>query len=284
MARIAPITASWRGRSARRATTDRSVFTIPMGRRSRWSSDERRVSKPSSTISIPHDRNDSRETSANELSRSGDSAISMQRLDGDIESRTRRSITRCAKRGMASCASDTLTETRTRVAGSARRHLENSAQAGLEHPFPELGEQAGVLGHRHELVRGQPSPFRVVPPDERLHRDGVPGRQLDRGLVLEQQLAFADGAPELAGQADAPVGVLPHGDVEQLDAAPPAGLCLVHRRVGLAEQRRSRRRRARSRRPRRCWRWRSTGPSRARRSAPIRLRDPLRPVEGLVRS
>ena len=50
------------------------------------------MSKLSSTISIPHARSDSNETRTSELSNSGDSAISRQSREGDIDWRTSKSI------------------------------------------------------------------------------------------------------------------------------------------------------------------------------------------------
>ena len=82
IARIALDDGVLAGPFVRRATTDRSVFTIPIGKRSRWSRDERRVSKPSSTISTPQDRNDSKETSAN--------GIVQERRLGDLDGQARR--------------------------------------------------------------------------------------------------------------------------------------------------------------------------------------------------
>ena len=77
----------------------------------------------------------------------------------------------------------------------------------------------------------------MVPTDKGLHDHGVSGRELDRRLVLEQELAFLDGAPQLASEADPAIGVLAHGDVEQFDPAPSRCLGLVHGGVRLPQQR-----------------------------------------------
>ena len=64
----------------------------------------------------------------------------------------------------------------------------------LEHVAPERDDQAGVLGERDELGRGDAAAARVVPAHERLDRGRLAGREVDDRLVLDDQLALLDRA------------------------------------------------------------------------------------------
>ncbi len=59
-----------------------------------------------------------------------------------------------------------------------------------------------MLGERQELAGREQAPLRVVPADERLDRVDISGRELDSRLVVDDELAVGDRAPQLADERE----------------------------------------------------------------------------------
>ena len=118
------------------------------------------------------------------------SVTSSTSRSGAIPVRSSTSVIVWIRSGCSSSIADRLTCTAgVRVArDDARARL-------LEHVAPERDDQAGVLGERDELDRGDAAAARVVPAHERLDRDRLAGREVHDRLVLDDQLALLDRAP-----------------------------------------------------------------------------------------
>src|SRR5439155_20650459 len=66
--------------------------------------------------------------------------------------------------------------------------------AGLvEHPPSDLEDEIRLLSDADELARPDHAPRRMVPANERFEAGRPAGRDLDDGLVVEDELASADG-------------------------------------------------------------------------------------------
>ena len=111
------------------------------------------------------------------------------------------------------------------------------AQRGVEHPAREVGDRAGALGERDELVGLQQPVLGVLPAHERLDARHAVALERDLRLVVQDELVALDRAPQLAQEAEPGrrVGIA-LGRVG-LDAALGA-LGVVHRDVGALDQRR----------------------------------------------
>ena len=75
-----------------------------------------------------------------------------------------------------------------------------------QHPASDGHDVAALLQHRHELVGGDGSQFRVFPSQERLDSDQRP-RLLEQRLIVNGELASSVGQRELVGQT-APTAAL----------------------------------------------------------------------------
>ena len=107
----------------------------------------------------------------------------------------------------------------------------------LEHRGRQVLHEPGVLDQGQERVGEEQPAGRVLPAHQRLDARRPAGVPVDLGLVMEDQLAAADGrAQQLDGLE--PVA---RGELVDLDAVregpEPLGLGVVHRDVGLAQQR-----------------------------------------------
>ena len=115
-----------------------------------------------------------------------------------------------------------------------RRHL----PAGLvEHPRSELDDETGLLGHRDELARLEQPTVRVLPPDQRLDTEQRGRRDVDDRLVVQDELTGVDAEAELALDVDPLHRLAAHLAVEQRHSIAAQVLGLVHRDVGVADQR-----------------------------------------------
>ena len=108
----------------------------------------------------------------------------------------------------------------------------------LEHGRGEVAHQPGVLDERQELVRGKQTAGRVVPAHQRLDAGDEQGLRVDLGLVVHRQGTGVDDAAQLLEGAQ-PVLATEHVVLDAVDGlADPVRLRVVHRDVGLAQQRR----------------------------------------------
>jgi hypothetical protein len=144
-----------------------------------------------------------------------------------------------------------------------------------EHPPAERHDQAGVLGRRDERPGPQHAALGVMPPHQRLEAGERAGVELHDRLVHEGELPPVHGAAQVRLELQTYAGSRVQRRLEQREAALAIRLRLVHRRVGVAEERlrrghgRRARRRGRDRDPPRS-------PSRAPRCRPRRT-DRRRP-------
>ena len=106
----------------------------------------------------------------------------------------------------------------------------------VERPAADRHDQAGLLGHRDELRRRDDAPLRVAPADQRLEALHPPGRQLHDRLEVEHELLALDRTVEVAHDPEPGVGLVAHGEVEDLEPGVPQRLGAVHGDVGVAEQ------------------------------------------------
>jgi hypothetical protein len=105
----------------------------------------------------------------------------------------------------------------------------------VENVHGEGVDEAGVLGQPHEPVRSQQPVLGMLPPDEGFDRVHGPGRQVELGLVVQDQLVPGQRARKL-GQELEP---LPGMDVAARRVQLPAmmvALGLIHGHVGLLQQ------------------------------------------------
>ena len=111
------------------------------------------------------------------------------------------------------------------------------AHASSQHVAAERHDQAGLLGERDELERGDAAAVRMVPAHERLDGDGLAGGEVDDRLVLDDELALLDRALELGLEVVAADDRVAHRRRRRRAKRRLAGLLgLVHRHVGVADQ------------------------------------------------
>src|SRR6185437_10557052 len=63
-----------------------------------------------------------------------------------------------------------------------------------QHPHSELEDEAALLGYRNEAPRGYETEMRMIPPHQRLESRCGAGFEIERGLILEEQLIAVDRA------------------------------------------------------------------------------------------
>ena len=111
------------------------------------------------------------------------------------------------------------------------------AADGVDHPVADRLEQAHLLGVGDELV-GQDEPaVRVVPAQQRLDRVDPLGRHPHDWLVVQLELVLGDRPPQARGQRQALERIVVAEAVVDGRRRAPAALALVHRGVGVAQQR-----------------------------------------------
>ena len=123
---------------------------------------------------------------------------------------------------------------RREVAGVDRR---GDVEAGaVEHPAVEVGDEAVLLGERHERARRDVAADRVVPAGQRLDADQPVRAEVEDGLVVQVELVEGERLAQLGGEPALLAGLPGERGVEDLAAGAAAGLGLVHRDVGVLEQ------------------------------------------------
>ena len=109
--------------------------------------------------------------------------------------------------------------------------------AGLpEHPAAKRVNLPALLGDRDEAVRHDQALGGVHPADQRLHPDHARRLHLDDGLEVEDELLPVGGSLQVQLELEPLRERLVHVALEDLVAALPLALGLVHRQVGVAEQ------------------------------------------------
>ena len=103
----------------------------------------------------------------------------------------------------------------------ARRHVDedlareagavNEELAGVvKHGSSERNHQIRIFGDRDELVRQKEAALRVLPPHECLVGHNLARLEIDNRLVVDNELAFADGGTELGLDGQLGEGMLAH--------------------------------------------------------------------------
>ncbi len=133
----------------------------------------------------------------------------------------------------------------------ARRHVHGHAEIrgaadlprpGLlartpQDPLADARDEADVLGEGNELARRQDALLGMAPADERLDADGNARREAQDGLVMKDELAPGQGAPEPALHRGALLRLLLHLPREELEAVAAGLLRAVHRGVHVRDER-----------------------------------------------
>ena len=105
----------------------------------------------------------------------------------------------------------------------------------LDGPLTERNDEAAFLGQGDELHRRNDAAAGVEPAHERLDTGEAAGSEVDRGLVVEDELGFLDARPQLRFDFDSADRVGVHVRVED-GKAPFVGPGNVHRQGAVAEQ------------------------------------------------
>ena len=119
-----------------------------------------------------------------------------------------------------------------------RRVPERGLRAGgVEHPAPDRLDQPALLGDRDELGGTDETALGMLPAQQRLDRADRAVVQRDDRLVDDAQLVALERAPQVVLDRQALDRARAHRAVEHLEASASALLGLVHRGVGVADQR-----------------------------------------------
>jgi len=114
------------------------------------------------------------------------------------------------------------------------RHL----PAGLaDRPHADLLDQPAFLGKRDEFCRRDLAQHRVMPARQRLDAMDRAVAGADLRLVVQAQGLAGDGAAQRRGMHQPLLGELVHVGVEEAIGAAAGALGLVHRGIGLLDQR-----------------------------------------------
>ena len=115
---------------------------------------------------------------------------------------------------------------------------EGGPAAGFaQHPLAELQDHAGFLGELDEFGRRHQPALGMLPAHQRLVSGDAPGARVDHRLVVHAQLVLAQSAAQVALEREAARGRLVHLGGEELVIGAAHLLGVVHRRVGVADQR-----------------------------------------------
>jgi hypothetical protein len=111
------------------------------------------------------------------------------------------------------------------------------ARRGIEHPVADGVPEAGFVCERDESGGQHHAALGVVPAKQALGADHFAGLRLDDRLVVELELLSLERAPQRHLDLQ-PFGA-PRGELgrEEPEAVPPELLRVVHRRIGVLEQR-----------------------------------------------
>ena len=106
---------------------------------------------------------------------------------------------------------------------------------GFQHPLADRQNQSGFLGQRDELGRRNQAALGMAPAQQRLGADDAAGA-VDLRLVIENELAIANGESQSGFQIRPRGERALHLGVEEAQRVAPRQFRLVHRDVGLLEQ------------------------------------------------
>lgn len=108
--------------------------------------------------------------------------------------------------------------------------------AGLaDHPLIDQGHEAGVFGGveefpgRDETLRG------MLPAEQGLKADDLPGMHLENGLVEDAELSTVEGGAEIGFKLQAGDGAVVHSGIEEFGAASAHGLSATQSGFSVAE-------------------------------------------------
>ena len=124
----------------------------------------------------------------------------------------------------------------TEARGAARVPRDELLAGAAEDPLADAGDEADVLGERDELARRQDPFLRVLPANERLRADRLTGREAEDRLVVEDELAAGQRAPESALHRRAFLRLLLHPLCEELKAVAARLLRAIHRGVDVRDE------------------------------------------------
>ena len=102
---------------------------------------------------------------------------------------------------------------------------------GVQHPFAELVDQAGVLGQRDELGGRNHAALRMAPAHQRLAAGDRVGLQVDAGLVVDLEAAVDQRLAQIDFQAAAGADLGLHVGFEEAIGAAAGGLGRIHRQI-----------------------------------------------------
>ncbi len=110
--------------------------------------------------------------------------------------------------------------------------------AGLpEHPFAEVADQAGLLGHGDEFGRTEQAALWMTPAHQRLEaRDAVVGQRQHR-LVVQFELLGGQRLAQFESEPVAALRVEAHGVLVETEGGAAVRLGCIERKVGVAQQR-----------------------------------------------
>src|SRR5579862_4197259 len=73
---------------------------------------------------------------------------------------------------------------------------------GLEHPAPDVDDQAALLGERDEIERRDHAALRMLPTHERFDTGDALGLERDERLIVQHELAALERALELGPELE----------------------------------------------------------------------------------
>ncbi len=107
----------------------------------------------------------------------------------------------------------------------------------LQHPFAERHDQAAVFRRGNEMPRRDQAPLRALPAQQGFAADDAAARQVDQRLVVEQEFVALQGAAQVVVQVQPFLGVGIHAFGIEAEGIAAGGLGVVHRGIGLPQQR-----------------------------------------------
>ena len=95
---------------------------------------------------------------------------------------------------------------------------------GPQHPFAELVDQAGILGHRNEFGGRDHAAFGMAPAQQRLAAGDLVAREIDQRLVVDLEAAVGQRLAQILLHGQPRLGAGVHRRFEEAMGAAPAGL------------------------------------------------------------
>ena len=119
--------------------------------------------------------------------------------------------------------------------GRVLRPQQQLCAGRLQHPLADAPDQAGFLGQRNELARGDDAALRMDPAQQAFGASDL-ALQIDLGLEIQLELLLLHGLTQLGLECGAFGHRRLHGRIEKAQRVAPGALGLVHGQVGLLEQ------------------------------------------------